>query len=540
MSRRNRVAPRRRGWPRRIPQHAARPRRGTAIVTELARSPFNAAPSGTAATTQRGATVTHPQRQSAAGSDPVLITDAARSYEEELAARKHRYALMMGMRVPCMVLAAVFYQTPWLAVTLLVISIPLPWMAVLIANDRRPLKREAVNRYEADRVSLESRPHTVIDPAPPGGGVGSWTVRSWTARGRARSSTRTAGLRRHRRRRPGRAPRRLTASAPAAPPASRASRGPAPASHAASRPASNASPAPVGSTTSTAGAARRPRAVRSTQAAPAAPSVTTTASATSSNDAADAVRVPGQRGQLGGSGQQQVDPSQSAQQPRRQQPGDLRVAPNVSPPPARADASAASPAGGEPAGRPARSRTGGGDRPPSQRAGRSAGASRAAAPAVGQHRALPRRSDQHDDGRRRRARGRPSRPSGPRPPPARRRGPPRRVVADPGHERRPSTPRPASHAAVFAPARDARSAPARSPRRRGATAGARHVPPGPDGHHPSTAASPHYGRRPRRRRSRRQPPPRPAPRAPRSPAPARRSRPRLAPPRRGSAPAAPA
>ena len=114
--------------------------------------------------------MTHPQRQSAAGSDPVLITDAARSYEEDLAARKKRYALMMGMRVPCMVLAAVFYQTPWLAVTLLVLSIPLPWMAVLIANDRRPLKREAVNRYEADRVSLESRPHTVID-APPGGGV---------------------------------------------------------------------------------------------------------------------------------------------------------------------------------------------------------------------------------------------------------------------------------------------------------------------------------------------------------------------------------
>jgi hypothetical protein len=43
--------------------------------------------------------------------DPVLITDAARSYEEELKVRKRRYAVMMGMRVPCMVLAAVFYQT---------------------------------------------------------------------------------------------------------------------------------------------------------------------------------------------------------------------------------------------------------------------------------------------------------------------------------------------------------------------------------------------------------------------------------------------
>ena len=116
--------------------------------------------------------MSQPQRRPGAGSpDPVLITDAARSYEEDLAARKKRYGLMMGMRIPCMVLAAVFYQTPWIAVTLLVLSIPLPWMAVLIANDRRPIKREDVNRFEAsDRRSLEARPHPVID-APPGGGV---------------------------------------------------------------------------------------------------------------------------------------------------------------------------------------------------------------------------------------------------------------------------------------------------------------------------------------------------------------------------------
>lgn len=111
--------------------------------------------------------MTSPQHRPAAGSaEPVLITDAARSYEDELRARKRRYALMMGLRVPCMVLAAVFYQTPWLAVTLLVLSIPLPWMAVLIANDRLPRKREEVNRYTPDRNALEARPHPVIEPAP--------------------------------------------------------------------------------------------------------------------------------------------------------------------------------------------------------------------------------------------------------------------------------------------------------------------------------------------------------------------------------------
>jgi hypothetical protein len=95
--------------------------------------------------------------------NPVLITDAAMSYEDELSARKQRYKIMMGMRIPLMVLAAVFYTTPWLAVTLLVLSIPLPWMAVLIANDRLPKKREDANRYQADRTQIEQREHRVID-----------------------------------------------------------------------------------------------------------------------------------------------------------------------------------------------------------------------------------------------------------------------------------------------------------------------------------------------------------------------------------------
>jgi Protein of unknown function (DUF3099) len=95
--------------------------------------------------------------------DPVLITDAPMSYEQELAARKSRYKIMMGMRVPLMIMAAVFYQTPWVAVTLLVLSIPLPWMAVLIANDRLPRKREDPNRYQGDKKQIESREHPVIE-----------------------------------------------------------------------------------------------------------------------------------------------------------------------------------------------------------------------------------------------------------------------------------------------------------------------------------------------------------------------------------------
>ena len=73
-----------------------------------------------------------------------LITEAEPSYDEQFRARRKRYLVMMSMRVPCLILATVFYQTPWLALLIIVISIPLPWMAVLIANDRPARKRSKV------------------------------------------------------------------------------------------------------------------------------------------------------------------------------------------------------------------------------------------------------------------------------------------------------------------------------------------------------------------------------------------------------------
>ncbi len=104
--------------------------------------------------------MSHPQQRA---SDPVLITDAELSYEEALAARKHRYKIMMGMRIPLMVLAAIFYQVPWLAVSLLILSIPLPWIAVLIANDRLPRKVESDSRFRPDRTAIEPKQHPIIE-----------------------------------------------------------------------------------------------------------------------------------------------------------------------------------------------------------------------------------------------------------------------------------------------------------------------------------------------------------------------------------------
>lgn len=95
--------------------------------------------------------------------EPVLITDAPMSYEQELVIRKRRYALMMGMRIPLMIAAVVFVSIPWVAVTLLLASVPLPWMAVLIANDRLPRKAETPRRMPRRSRALESREHPVVE-----------------------------------------------------------------------------------------------------------------------------------------------------------------------------------------------------------------------------------------------------------------------------------------------------------------------------------------------------------------------------------------
>jgi hypothetical protein len=95
--------------------------------------------------------------------NPVLITEAEPSYEDQHAARKRKYMVMMGLRFPCLILAGVFYETWWLAMGFIVLSIPLPWIAVLIANDRPPRKVEKVNRYQREARAIERSEHRVID-----------------------------------------------------------------------------------------------------------------------------------------------------------------------------------------------------------------------------------------------------------------------------------------------------------------------------------------------------------------------------------------
>ena len=69
------------------------------------------------------------------------------SLDEQLSARRKKYLIMMCVRVVCLVLAAAFYRTPWLLAIFVAGAVALPWMAVLIANDRPPKKALKVNRF---------------------------------------------------------------------------------------------------------------------------------------------------------------------------------------------------------------------------------------------------------------------------------------------------------------------------------------------------------------------------------------------------------
>jgi len=72
---------------------------------------------------------------------PVLITDAARSQNDQYRSRQIRYVTMMSVRAACLILGAVLFSVrpPGLAFWLILCAagmVFLPWAAVLIANDR--------------------------------------------------------------------------------------------------------------------------------------------------------------------------------------------------------------------------------------------------------------------------------------------------------------------------------------------------------------------------------------------------------------------
>jgi hypothetical protein len=107
----------------------------------------------------------------------VLITDAERSQEDQLQTRERRYVVMMTIRVLCLIVAVVLVsvQPPlvWLWVAFCAAGmILLPWIAVVLANDRLPKDRHRFRRHHPDpsRTLPAGRPAElpgrVIDTEP--------------------------------------------------------------------------------------------------------------------------------------------------------------------------------------------------------------------------------------------------------------------------------------------------------------------------------------------------------------------------------------
>jgi Protein of unknown function (DUF3099) len=91
------------------------------------------------------------QRDRPRRAKPVLITDAAEDPEREIRRREIRYVAMMLTRALCLVAGAVVVvQKPPLwglwAVLCVIGMVLLPWLAVILANDRPPRKRGAPDR----------------------------------------------------------------------------------------------------------------------------------------------------------------------------------------------------------------------------------------------------------------------------------------------------------------------------------------------------------------------------------------------------------
>ncbi|WP_228389474.1 DUF3099 domain-containing protein [Cumulibacter manganitolerans] len=83
---------------------------------------------------------------------PHLVTGAAISREDEHRARQRRYALTMSLRVVLLIAAALIARHSMvLAIVVGVLSAVLPWIAVVMANDRPPKNSRRARRVTPGR-----------------------------------------------------------------------------------------------------------------------------------------------------------------------------------------------------------------------------------------------------------------------------------------------------------------------------------------------------------------------------------------------------
>ncbi|MFC0315277.1 DUF3099 domain-containing protein [Gordonia phosphorivorans] len=105
--------------------------------------------------------------------DAFLITRAETSLDQQHRDRVRKYLFMMSFRLPALVIAGIVYGvtgSAWWAVGIILFSVPLPWMAVLIANDRPARKHGEVQYYRfgsGRTVGPSELPKEATPPTPP-------------------------------------------------------------------------------------------------------------------------------------------------------------------------------------------------------------------------------------------------------------------------------------------------------------------------------------------------------------------------------------
>lgn len=75
-------------------------------------------------------------RRSRRERNPVVITDAAPSFEEEQRRRKRTYAVLMVVHLAGLTAAGLLADHWVLALMIIAVTGALPWFAVVLANDR--------------------------------------------------------------------------------------------------------------------------------------------------------------------------------------------------------------------------------------------------------------------------------------------------------------------------------------------------------------------------------------------------------------------
>lgn len=93
--------------------------------------------------------------------EAVLITDARQSRIRNYNYRRHTYAVLQWSRIPLLLLAAaafLWWDLAWLAAILTVLSVPMPWIAVVIANGvGEPADKRSPRVYKPGVVREQNR-----------------------------------------------------------------------------------------------------------------------------------------------------------------------------------------------------------------------------------------------------------------------------------------------------------------------------------------------------------------------------------------------